>query len=58
MINDEEIRSKFELSYALPSWPNRGLNSYDFGEKCLRTSSDYDLTNGFFIAVFKKVKIL
>ncbi|TKR70688.1 hypothetical protein L596_022677 [Steinernema carpocapsae] len=42
----------FELEEALPSWKNRGLSKFEFGEKCLRADPRTDLTNGFFVAVF------
>ncbi|CAG9532576.1 unnamed protein product [Cercopithifilaria johnstoni] len=54
ILNDEFLRTRFKLTKAMPKWPHRGRASYSFGDKCLRTLSEIDLTNGFFIAVFKR----
>lgn len=40
----------------MPEWPHRGRAKYSFGDKCLRALPEIDLTNGFFIAVFKRRK--
>lgn len=38
----------------MPQWPHRGSAKYSFGDKCLRALPKIDLTNGFFVAVFKR----
>ena len=37
-------------------WPHRGLDKYDFGDKCVRVISEKDFCNSFFIACFKRIK--
>lgn len=54
VLNDEHIKEDFELVHAMPGWSHRGDQQYEFGEKCLRASPALDLTNGFFVAVFRK----
>ncbi|XP_065209778.1 28S rRNA (cytosine-C(5))-methyltransferase [Planococcus citri] len=36
------------------NWTSVGLPEYSFGENCIRTVSDIDCTNGFFIAAFER----
>lgn len=55
VISDPEFSSKFELvDNILPTWSHRGLNKFEFGQKCLRASPEEDLTNGFFVALFQR----
>ncbi|KAL3995523.1 NOL1/NOP2/sun family protein [Acanthocheilonema viteae] len=54
ILNDEFLRRKFKLIKAMPEWPHRGKANYSFGDKCLRALPEIDLTNGFFVAVFKR----
>ncbi|KHN87047.1 Putative methyltransferase NSUN5 [Toxocara canis] len=56
VLNDEHISEAFQLVHAMPSWTHRGDTKYEFASKCLRASPPTDLTNGFFVAVFKKRK--
>lgn len=49
--------SSFRLincSKVFKSWSSVGLPEYSFGENCIRTVSDVDCTNGFFIAAFER----
>ncbi|VDN95160.1 unnamed protein product [Brugia pahangi] len=57
ILNDESLRTHFELIKAMPEWPHRGRANYSFGDKCLRALPEIDLTNGFFVAVFKRRKM-
>lgn len=36
------------------NWQNVGSSEYSFGKKCIRTVSDSDCMNGFFIAAFER----
>ena len=45
---------KFELERVLPDWSCRGLNTFEWGEKCLRMSPETTNTHGFFVACFVK----
>uniref|UniRef100_A0A0R3RZN9 SAM_MT_RSMB_NOP domain-containing protein n=1 Tax=Elaeophora elaphi TaxID=1147741 RepID=A0A0R3RZN9_9BILA len=54
VLNDEFLRMRFKLIKAMPEWPHRGRVNYSFGDKCLRALPEIDLTNGFFVAVFKR----
>ncbi|VDK85041.1 unnamed protein product [Litomosoides sigmodontis] len=54
ILNDEVLRARFKLVRAMPEWLHRGRAKYSFGDKCLRALPEIDLTNGFFIAVFKR----
>ncbi|VDK44560.1 unnamed protein product [Anisakis simplex] len=57
VLNDETISEKWELENALPNWSHRGDSKhYEFADKCIRASPTSDLTNGFFVAVFRKKK--
>ncbi|VDK29249.1 unnamed protein product [Gongylonema pulchrum] len=56
ILSDELLSEQFELACAMPKWPHRGKPEYPFGDKCLRASSDLDLSNGFFVALFKRRK--
>ncbi|XP_071994183.1 28S rRNA (cytosine-C(5))-methyltransferase [Engystomops pustulosus] len=44
----------FGLVNVLPSWPLRGLDTFAGSECCLRASLTETLTNGFFVALFKR----
>ncbi|EFO17139.1 hypothetical protein LOAG_11363 [Loa loa] len=57
ILNDEFLRTQFKLIKAMPEWPHRGRANYSFGDKCLRALPEIDLTNGFFVAVFKRRKL-
>eukprot|EP00794_Sanderia_malayensis_P006004 gene6005-6702_t len=50
------VKNKFTLVNLLPSWKHRGLSSFEEGSKCLRASPEEDRTNGFFVALFKRIK--
>ncbi|VDN06827.1 unnamed protein product [Thelazia callipaeda] len=56
VLNDPVFKKCFYLVEALPEWRHRGKTSYRFGYKCLRAEPETDLTNGFFVAVFKRRK--
>ncbi|MFH4981962.1 hypothetical protein AB6A40_008671 [Gnathostoma spinigerum] len=56
ILTEEELSKQFKLKNAYPKWIHRGSSNYAFGRKCLRAHPDTDLTNGFFIAVFKRRK--
>uniref|UniRef100_A0A8R1XN22 SAM_MT_RSMB_NOP domain-containing protein n=1 Tax=Onchocerca volvulus TaxID=6282 RepID=A0A8R1XN22_ONCVO len=57
ILNDDFLRTRFKLIKAMPKWPHRGRTNYSFGHKCLRALPEIDLTNGFFVAVFKRQKL-
>lgn len=40
----------------LPGWINFGSEKYSFASKCIYSRPETDLTNGFFMAVFKRRK--
>eukprot|EP00112_Aurelia_sp_Birch-Aquarium-sp1_P017743 Seg415.2 transcript_id=Seg415.2/GoldUCD/mRNA.D3Y31 product="putative 28S rRNA" protein_id=Seg415.2/GoldUCD/D3Y31 len=50
------FKETFSLVNLLPSWENRGLPVFEQGPYCLRASPEKDRTNGFFVAVFKRIK--
>jgi len=47
-LDESGVKEKWEVVDCLPYWPERGNSNFDFGDKCLRSNSNY-LTNGFFI---------
>lgn len=49
-------KGEFRLTKALPDWPTRGHDKFKVGPKCLRSGPQTNLTNGFFVAVFKRRK--
>lgn len=48
-LNESGCRSMWKVEEVLPFWSHRGVESYEFGTKCLRSDAG-ELTNGFFIA--------
>uniref|UniRef100_A0A0N5AJJ3 SAM_MT_RSMB_NOP domain-containing protein n=1 Tax=Syphacia muris TaxID=451379 RepID=A0A0N5AJJ3_9BILA len=56
ILNDEKLGKTYKLVNALPEWSVRGSAEFSFGKKCIRATPEVSLTNGFFIAVFKKRK--
>ncbi|KAK6732416.1 hypothetical protein RB195_016663 [Necator americanus] len=56
VLLDTYVRQHFRLSpFVLPNWTHRGLGTYEFGNDCLRADPAKTLTNGFFVAVFKRI---
>merc|ERR1712113_993993 len=50
-------KRKFKKSSKRKPWPNRGFLESGFDcTSCLRSSSEQDLTNGFFVSCFKRIK--
>ncbi|KAF1766682.1 hypothetical protein GCK72_006640 [Caenorhabditis remanei] len=57
VLLDTYVRQNFVLKKdVLPEWTHRGLKTYEVGEHCLRADPKVTLTNGFFVAVFERVK--
>ncbi|CAO4366328.1 unnamed protein product [Caenorhabditis nigoni] len=57
VLLDTYVRQNFVLKKdVLPEWTHRGLSTYEVGEHCLRADPKVTLTNGFFVAVFERVK--
>ncbi|XP_065066978.1 28S rRNA (cytosine-C(5))-methyltransferase-like [Rhopilema esculentum] len=52
----KRFSDKFSMIKLLPHWEHRGLESSELGPYCLRASPDVDKTNGFFVAVFKRMQ--
>ncbi|XP_065156024.1 28S rRNA (cytosine-C(5))-methyltransferase [Atheta coriaria] len=51
--------SNFKLVNAkelLKSWDNFGSDAYEVGKYCIYSRPEYDLTNGFFVAVFERLQ--
>ncbi|KAL3682791.1 hypothetical protein R1sor_000813 [Riccia sorocarpa] len=46
----------FKLGTALPSWPHRGLPVFDGAHHLVRTDSERDQMDGFFVALFVREK--
>ncbi|KAJ8319844.1 hypothetical protein KUTeg_001431 [Tegillarca granosa] len=51
-----EMHEKFKVKKVVPDWPDRGHECFEHASKCLRMSSEKALTNGFFVACFKRRK--
>ncbi|XP_029468809.1 probable 28S rRNA (cytosine-C(5))-methyltransferase [Rhinatrema bivittatum] len=49
-----ERNAAFRLMNVLPSWTQRGLDTFCGARCCLRASPAETLTNGFFVAVFER----
>ncbi|CAL2033746.1 unnamed protein product [Caenorhabditis brenneri] len=57
VLLDTYVRQNYVLKKdVLPEWTHRGLSTYEVGEHCLRADPKVTLTNGFFVAVFERVK--
>ncbi|CDH93054.1 26S rRNA (cytosine-C(5))-methyltransferase nsun-5 [Caenorhabditis elegans] len=57
VLLDTYVRQNYVLKKnVLPEWTYRGLKTYEVGEHCLRANPKVTLTNGFFVAVFERVK--
>ncbi|KAG1683057.1 putative 28S rRNA (cytosine-C(5))-methyltransferase [Nymphon striatum] len=51
-----EWKKEFKVVKIFKDWPTRGSSDFKIGHKCIRANSDSDLTNGFFVAMFKRRK--
>uniref|UniRef100_A0A8R1DR25 SAM_MT_RSMB_NOP domain-containing protein n=1 Tax=Caenorhabditis japonica TaxID=281687 RepID=A0A8R1DR25_CAEJA len=57
VLLDTYVRENFVLKKSvLPEWTHRGLSTFEIGADCLRADPKITLTNGFFVAVFERVK--
>ncbi|CAI5441304.1 unnamed protein product [Caenorhabditis angaria] len=57
VLLDTYVRQNYKLKKGvLPEWTHRGLSTYEIGEHCLRADPKVTLTNGFFVAVFERIK--
>ncbi|XP_037362743.1 28S rRNA (cytosine-C(5))-methyltransferase isoform X1 [Talpa occidentalis] len=52
----QQCQGTFRVAPVLPSWPHRGLSTFQGAEHCLRASPETTLTGGFFIAVLERVE--
>lgn len=50
------VHEFFEYDPVLPTWPHRGRVGFPHTGAFLRTDTDKDLTQGFFVACFKRIK--
>ena len=50
------VKDKFKLKKVMPDWPVRGQEGHAHAHRYLRMSPDTTLTNGFFVACFKRRK--
>ena len=50
----QDAGHRFALVDAMPNFPSRGSDDFACGPKCIRVSSEKDLTNGFFVACFER----
>ena len=54
-----QVGDQFEFAKIFPSWRgSRGLSEFPHAENFLRLSPGQDLTQGFFVACFERVKFL
>ncbi|CAI2324862.1 unnamed protein product [Caenorhabditis sp. 36 PRJEB53466] len=57
VLLDTHVRRNYRLQRdVLPEWKQRGLSAYEDGPSCLRADPRVTLTNGFFVAVFERIK--
>ncbi|XP_004688341.2 PREDICTED: probable 28S rRNA (cytosine-C(5))-methyltransferase [Condylura cristata] len=52
----QQCQGSFRLAPVLPSWPHRGLSTFQGAEHCLRATPETTVTGGFFVAVFERVE--
>ncbi|XP_052082210.1 putative methyltransferase NSUN5C isoform X2 [Mytilus californianus] len=50
----EKYQEMFDLCNIMPDWPIRGIEGYEHSDHFLRMTPETSLTNGFFIACFKR----
>ncbi|KFM60195.1 putative methyltransferase NSUN5, partial [Stegodyphus mimosarum] len=48
---------QFRLVNIMPDWSVRGSPKYEYGNLCLRSYPDKNLTNGFFVAMFERTEL-
>jgi putative methyltransferase len=48
--------TKFQLARVFNDWPSRGFSNIPDGDKCIRFDPRCHETDGFFVALFKRVK--
>ncbi|XP_071144620.1 28S rRNA (cytosine-C(5))-methyltransferase-like isoform X2 [Mytilus edulis] len=50
----EKYQEMFDLCNIMPDWPIRGIEGYEHSDHFLRMTPEVSLTNGFFVACFKR----
>ncbi|XP_035205394.1 28S rRNA (cytosine-C(5))-methyltransferase-like [Stegodyphus dumicola] len=51
------FQDQFTLVNIMPDWSVRGSPKYEYGNLCLRSYPDKNLTNGFFVAMFERTEL-
>lgn len=53
----EKFKDRFKIKKVMKEWPERGREGYQKSDRYLRASPSETLTNGFFVACFKRRKV-
>lgn len=53
----EKFKERFKIKKVMKNWPERGREGYQKSDRYLRASPTATLTNGFFVACFKRRKM-